>query len=82
MKDTSPKMERLYIRLIMEKTGQERLHMGCSMFDAAKQIVKSAIYEKYPDITPEKMKEQIFLRFYGQDFNKTAKNKILKALNA
>jgi hypothetical protein len=64
----------------MAKSQEERLLMGCSMFGAAKQIVKDAIFNQNPGITPQRMKEEIFLRFYGMEFNKDEKGKILNVL--
>ncbi|MFH1454525.1 MAG: hypothetical protein ABIH00_11200 [Armatimonadota bacterium] len=79
MKDTNPKINEKFINLIMEKTPAERLIMGCSMFDAAKQIVISAIKEAHPGISDLRMKEEIFMRFYGTDFSALSVKKILKS---
>ncbi len=43
MNDTHPDVAVRFRDLMMSKTGQERLLMGCSMYDTAKQIVRSAI---------------------------------------
>ncbi|MHC4204871.1 MAG: hypothetical protein ACYSTT_09475 [Planctomycetota bacterium] len=64
----------------MNKTGEERLLMGCSMYDTAKQIVRSAIYNNRPQITDEEMKKEIFLRFYGKEFSRDDREKFLSAL--
>ena len=66
--------------LMMSKTGQQRLLMGCSMYDTAKKIVRSAIYNSRPEITDEDMKKEIFLRFYGNEFNQADREKFLSAL--
>ncbi len=68
--------------LMMSKTGQQRLLMGCSMYDTAKKIVRSAIYNNRPEITDEEMKKEIFLRFYGQEFSRADREKFLSALTA
>lgn len=80
MKDTDPKMLQLFFQLMMEKKPQERLIMGCSMFDSAKRIVKSAIMEQYPRISRSQIRQEIFRRFYGMDFDKTTNDKILDAI--
>lgn len=77
MNDTSLEVAALFEDLIMAKSNEQRLLMGCSMYDTAKQIVRSAIYNQHPQITPEEMKKQIFLRFYGLDFSQADKEKIL-----
>jgi len=77
--DTHPDVAIRFRDLMMSKTGQERLLMGCSMYDAAKQIVRSAIYNSRPEITDEEMKKEIFLRFYGNDFCRADREKFLSA---
>ena len=80
MNDTASIVEQHYHRLLMQKSGEERLRMACSMFDAARAIVKSSIREKFPDISAEEIKEKIFLRFYGHEFNEEQRVKIFKVL--
>jgi hypothetical protein len=66
----------------MAKSPEERLIMGCSMFDAAKEIARSSIMEENPKISPREIKEKIFLRFYGREFDEDRKKKILDALKS
>jgi hypothetical protein len=82
MFDTHPDITIQFRDLMMSKSGQERLLMGCSMFDTAKQIVRSAISNSRPGITGEEMKKEIFLRFYGKEFSRTEREKFLSALMA
>jgi hypothetical protein len=82
MLDTHPDIAVLYRDLMMSKSGQERLLIGCSMYDTAKQIVRSAIYNDRPGITDEEMKKEIFLRFYGKEFYGDYREKILSALTS
>lgn len=79
MTDTHPIIEDRFKKLIMAKTCQERLLMGCSMFDAAKRIVKSSIIQKEPEISTQEMKTALFLRFYGGEFDEIQKSKIVGA---
>ncbi len=60
MFDTHPEIAVRFRDLMMSKTGQQRLLMGCSMYDTAKQIVRSAIYNSRPDITEVEMKKEFF----------------------
>lgn len=80
MNDTSQRMEEKYFELLMQRSGEERLKMGCSMYDTAKEIVKSSILEKEKDITALELKKKIFLRFYGHEFTEARRQKILEAL--
>ena len=80
MNDTSPEMEKRYHAMLMRRSGQERLKMGCSMYDAAKQIVKSSILNESPGLTESELKEKIFLRFYGLDLSESQKQRIIAGL--
>ena len=77
MNDTNPEVAAQFQDLMRAKSNEQRLLMGCSMFDTAKQIVQSAIYSQRPAITPEEMKKEIFLRCYGQEFTQADREKIL-----
>ena len=78
--DTHPDIAIRFRDLMMSKTGEQRLLMGCSMYDTARQIVLSAIYNNRPEITEEEMKKEIFLRFYGREFSRTEREKFLSNL--
>ena len=80
MNDTSASMTSKYNKLIMAKSKQARLRMGCSMFDTAKKIVRSAILNQNPKITAGRMKAELFLRFYGGEFSVAEQKKILNGL--
>jgi hypothetical protein len=82
MLDTHPDVAIQFRDLLMSKSGQERLFMGCSMYDAAKQIVRSAICNNRPGITDDEMKKEIFLRFYGKEFSRDDREKVLSALTS
>jgi len=80
MFDTHPEIYVRYRDLMMSKSGRERLLMGCSMYDTAKQIVRSAISNSWPGITDVEMKKEIFLRFYGREFSQADREKFLSNL--
>ncbi len=80
MNDTHPDVAIRFRELMMRKSGEQRLLMGCSMYDAAKKIVRSAIYNSRPGITDTEMRREIFLRFYGQEFSQADRKKLLSAL--
>ncbi len=74
MKDTSEEMERIYNEMIMQKTPEERVKMGFSMQNMARRIVYSTITDK------TKWREEMFLRFYGDEYPSDQKEIILAAL--
>ena len=80
MRDTKPEIKEKFKKMIMQKSNEERLIMGCEMFDDAMRIVRSSILNDYPDIDSAELLKQIFYRFYGNDFGKSDLDKIVSAL--
>jgi len=80
MQDTHESIKKRFFQMMMSKSPAERLRMGCSMFDSAKQIVRSSILQQNPNGSPLEVKKEIFRRFYGQDFKSQQKIKILDTL--
>ena len=80
MNDTDPEVEQKFIAMLMERSGEERLRMGCSMHATAQALVKPSVLEKDPLASPATMRRALFLRFYGHEFNAEARDKILLAL--
>jgi hypothetical protein len=74
MKDTDQETERIYNEMIMKKTPEERVKMCFSMLNTARRIVFSTIKDK------KNWRKEMFLRFYGDEFNSEQKEKILDAL--
>lgn len=80
MNDTSPEMEEKMCEMIMQKTPLERLKMGCSMYETSKFFVIRFILEENPNISDEDLRQEFFLKFYGDDFNEEQKKKICEYL--
>ena len=76
MKDTSASMERVMSGRLMAGSGEERLKMGCSMFDMAKELVLASL----PACSPQEKRRHLFLRFYGSDFDADRRDRILAYL--
>jgi len=72
--DTSPEMERLYREMIMRKSPSERLHMVFDMGAFVKRLVRASIGDR------EDWREQLFLRYYKDDFTPEQRDRILAAL--
>jgi hypothetical protein len=81
MNDTPPEIERKYLEMLMERSGEERLKMGCSMHSTARALVKASVLEKDPLASPADMRRALFLRFYGHEFEPETREKILFALD-
>jgi len=74
--DTSPAFEEKFRRMLLKRSGEERLKMGCSMHATARALVKASISEK----DPIAVNRALFLRFYGDEFEPKERKKILLAL--
>ena len=80
MDDTSPEMLQKMHEMIQKKSPAERLKMGCSMYETSKYLVTLGILKNNPNISKKDLRKEIFLKFYGNDFNSEQSNKILKHL--
>ena len=76
MIDTDPAAEAKTRTMMMEKSPEERFVMGCSMFTFVKTIVRASILQKNSDISPGNLRKELFLRFYGNDMDKEARDRI------
>ncbi len=82
MNDTSPEMEERHRAMIMERSGEERLKMGCSMFDAAKALMQAGILDQNPQATSAEIRQALFLQLYGHEFDADSRTKILAAIES
>ena len=80
MRDTTPEMEQKFREMMQEKKPIERLMMGCSMYETSRHLIVRAIMEEHPHISKSALKQEIFLKFYGNDFDPIEREKILKHL--
>lgn len=82
MKDTPPAIEARYREMLLARSGEERLRMAGSMYATARALVIASILEKEPTATPARLREAVFLRFYGHEFDPAACERILARLRA
>ena len=74
MKDTSPEMENVYRKLLMSKSGSDRLRMASDMFDTARILVRSSL--KKQNLSDKELAWQSFLRMYKRDFDQSTLDKV------
>jgi hypothetical protein len=55
-----------YRRMLMERSGAERMAMGSAMFDAARAIVLASLS---PDLTDREIRIALLERLYGCDLD-------------
>lgn len=80
MRDTPPEVEERFRAMLLARSGEERLKMGCSMHTFAQQIVRASVLAQTPQSTAADLRRAMFLRFYGRDFDAQARERILAAL--
>lgn len=78
--DTTPEAQERFVALLMRKSGEERLKMGFEMFDLARRQVIAAIRATHPNCDARTLREQLFLRFYAQDYTPEQRAAILSRL--
>ena len=82
MTDTPPEMNARYQDMLMQRSGEERLMMGCAMRETARALVEASIREQDPQATLETIRKGLFLRFYGHEFDADSRRKILAAIES
>jgi hypothetical protein len=82
MNDTSPEMAEKMREMIRAKSPSERARMGWSMYLTSKYLVTRAILEENPNISKSDLKKELFLRFYGNEFDEEARKKIFAYFDA
>jgi hypothetical protein len=80
MRDTSPDFERLYLRILLKRSGEERLKMGCSMHATAQALIRAAVLARNSKASTAELRQGLFQRFYSDDFDQEAREKILARL--
>jgi len=80
MNDTPKDVQDLFRTLLMQRSGEERLKMGCDMFTTSRAIIRSSLEGK--GLSETEMAVQIFIRTYGSDFSSDNLAKITTWLRA
>jgi hypothetical protein len=80
--DTSPAIEERYRRMLLERSGAERMRMGASMFATARELAVASIRANELSASAAALRRALFLRFYGGDFGPEARERIVARLDA
>ncbi len=75
--DTPEHIQTLYRNMLMSKSNEERFIMGSRMFDAARKMIIASFP---PDISELELRQRLFLRIYGDDFDDKTRQLILEAI--
>jgi hypothetical protein len=77
MNDTTLEIQNKLNEIYKNKSGEEKLLIALKMFETARDIVLSSLPENLSDT---QIRKELFLRFYGNDFNESLKEEILNRL--
>jgi hypothetical protein len=80
MNDTPKAIQALFYQLLMQRSGEERLIMGCEMFSTSRALIRSSLAGK--GLSESEMVVQIFLRTYRNDFPPEVLEKIMERVRA
>ncbi len=80
MDDTSAAAAKALREALLSRPGAERLKMGCSMFDDARTLALAGLRTRAPGMGELEIREALFRRLYGGDFDKERLEKIAAAL--
>jgi hypothetical protein len=66
--------------MLLQRSGEERVRMGCSITATARAMIRASILAIEPCASAARLRREIFLRFYGDDFDAETREKILAVL--
>ena len=76
MTDTAAAVERRYRRMLLERSGAERMRMGASMLATARALILASIRAEDPGATAAELRRALFRRLYGGDFDPEMRERI------
>ena len=77
MTDTPPDVLQRYRAMLLARSPEERLKMGCSMGATARALVRASVLAQDPHAPPAALRRALFLRFYGHEFDEAERERIL-----
>lgn len=77
MNDTSDLIREKLEAEYSSRSGEEKLLMALSMFETARELIIASLPR---DISERELRKELFLRFYGNDFDDEEKVRIIKRL--
>src|SRR5689334_4838653 len=76
-------MEARFRAMIMARPpGGERLKITAAMFETTRKLMIAAIRAARPDITEVELRQELFLRYYGDEFSAEERERILAGIAA
>ena len=66
--------------MLLARSGEDRLRMAGSMYATARALVVASIRQRDPSISANVLRQRLFLRFYGHEFDADRRGRILARL--
>lgn len=79
MNDTPEAVQNFYRTLLMRRSGNERLRMGCAMFDTARAFAQANL--RASSHSDDELRARLFVRTYGGDFDPDIAERIAEWLS-
>ncbi len=67
--------------MLLARSSEERLKMGCSMSATARALVRALVLAQDPQASPAAVRRALFLRFYGHEFEAAERKRIMDWLD-
>ena len=80
MDDTQATIEQRYKEMLLSRSPLERLKMASRMYDSGRKLVISGILKGRPHLDTSRLRAQLFLRMYGNDFTAAERERIIKKI--
>ena len=80
MTDTPPEVMARYRAMLLARSSEDRLKMGCSMDATVRALVRASVLAQDPHASPAALRRALFLRFYGGEFEAAEQERILARL--
>ena len=81
MNDTPPEIRKRMLSMLAGRSREERLRMAGSMFDTARKLMRAGLKKRNPDVSEKEVRQQTFLRLYGDAFTSEDIENIIKQLS-
>jgi len=66
--------------MLLSKSPLERLRMASRMYDSVKKLAISGILKERQHLDTTRLRGELFLRIYGNDFSATDREQIMKKI--
>jgi len=80
MTDTPTDVQARYEAMLLARSGEERLRMAGSMYATARALAVASITAADPTASLADVRQALFLRFYGHEFDERTLARILERI--